>query len=150
MVQPRRTQASNLPGQDGTAGSTAQARRRLIIDGTSARWTWRAPPCARALIRARAGPASLKLRVDGVHTVPRRCVILWRRWRAGCRESTRYCGGDGVRGAESAHSGPCSSRASTCAAATRRSRRASQLVWFRRLFVVFSAYTYANRLVVIE
>ena len=27
---------------------------------------------------------------------------------------------------------------------------ASQLVWFRRLFVVFSAYTYANRLVVIE
>lgn len=27
---------------------------------------------------------------------------------------------------------------------------ASQLVWFRRLFVVFSAYTYANRLVAIE
>ena len=27
---------------------------------------------------------------------------------------------------------------------------ASQLVWFRRLFVVFSAYTYANRLVVID
>ena len=27
---------------------------------------------------------------------------------------------------------------------------AAQLVWFRRLFVVFSAYTYANRLVVIE
>ena len=27
---------------------------------------------------------------------------------------------------------------------------ASQLVWFRRLFVVFSAYTYANRLVAID
>ena len=121
--EPRRTQASNSsPGQDGTAGST-RSRRRLIIDGTSARWTWRAPPCARALIRGRAGPASLKLRVDGVQGaervrdtvaamacgVPRECAILWRRWRAGCRES--------------AHIGPCSSRASTCAAATRRSRR---------------------------
>ena len=132
----RRTQASNSsPGQDGTAGST-RSRLRLIIDGTSARWTWRAPPCARALIRGRAGPASLKLRVDGVQGaervrdtvaamacgVPRECT----------HRSVLVASLD-VRG---------------CYAAL--AAHASQLVWFRRLFVVFSAYTYANRLVVIE
>ena len=116
--EPRRTQASSSsPGQDGTAGST-RSRRRLIIDGTSARWTWRAPPCARVSIRARAGPASSKLRVDG--------VILW------THRSVLVASLD-VRG---------------CYAAL--AAHASQLVWFRRLFVVFSAYTYANRLVAID
>ena len=114
----QRTQASNSsPGQDGTAGST-RSRRRLIIDGTSARWTWRAPPCARVLIRARAGPASSKLRVDGVQGATHRSVLVASLDVRGCYAAL------------AAH--------------------ASQLVWFRRLFVVFSAYTYANRLVVIE
>ena len=76
-----------------------------------------APPCARGSIRARAGPASLKLRVDGV-IVTHRSVLVASLDVRGCYAAL------------AAH--------------------ASQLVWFRRLFVVFSAYTYANRLVVIE
>ena len=69
----RATQASGgSPRRDGTVASL-RSRRRLTIDGTSARWTWRAPPYARVSIRGRAGPASLRLP---------------RRWRPGCREST--------------------------------------------------------------
>ena len=140
----RRTQASNSsPGQDGTA--VPRSRRRLIIDGASARWTWRAPPCAR--VRARAGRRP-RLGVDGVQGAER-VRDTGRRWRAGCRESARYCGGDGVRGAErGAHRACSSSLGARLLAAL--AAHASQLVWFRRLFVVFSAYTYANRLVVIE
>ena len=77
-----------------------------------------APPCARGSIRARAGPASLKLRVDGVQGATHRSVLVASLDVRGCYAAL------------AAH--------------------ASQLVWFRRLFVVFSAYTYANRLVVIE
>ena len=69
------------------------------------------------MIRARAGPVSLKLvRVDTVAT--HRSVLVASLDVRGCYAAL------------AAH--------------------ASQLVWFRRLFVVFSAYTYANRLVVIE
>ena len=89
-----------------------------------------------------------------------------RRWRAGCRESARYCGGDGVRGAERVRDTvaamacwvprECTHRSVLVASLDVRgcyaalAAHASQLVWFRRLFVVFSAYTYANRLVAIE
>ena len=127
------TQASAVsPRRDETAGST-RSRRRLIIDGTSARWTWRAPPCARVSIRTRAGPASLKLRVDGVQGAERvRDTVAAGKTRYACRRGIVRVGGvqgaEGVRhtvaaGETQPRIGPCSSRASTCAAATRRSRR---------------------------
>ena len=119
-----------------------------------------APPCARGLIRARALFSVLeaprrwralcvffRLRLHAIDAaalcvclstpstrcgVPRECVIRWRRGRHATHRSVLVASLD-VRG---------------CYAAL--AAHASQLVWFRRLFVVFSAYTYANRLVVIE
>ena len=129
----RRTQASGgSPRREGTAGST-RSRRRLIIDGTSARSTWRAPPSARVSIRARAGSVSFKLRVDGVQGAERvRDTVAAGKTRYACRRGLVRV--DSVQGAERLRPkvaegkrekriGPCSSRASTCAAATRRSRR---------------------------
>ena len=65
-----------------------------------------------------------------------------------CRESASYCGGGGNTTTTHRSVLVASLDVRGCYAAL--AAHASQLVWFRRLFVVFSAYTYANRLVVIE
>ena len=70
-----------------------------------------------------------------------------RRWRAGCGESASYCGG---RGNTTTHRSVLVASLDVRGCYAALAAHASQLVWFRRLFVVFSAYTYANRLVVIE